>query len=67
MFVILCLAVQLPHYASSASVFQPEMAAPTPTPAVAPHQGVTRKVSAWLQQTHDIDQTSAGQYAITSL
>ncbi|KAM7372554.1 hypothetical protein PAMP_009712 [Pampus punctatissimus] len=44
------------HYASSASVYQPEMG--SPAPAVASHPGVTRKVSAWLQQTHDIDATS---------
>ncbi|XP_070703537.1 oxysterol-binding protein-related protein 7-like [Pempheris klunzingeri] len=46
----------LPHYASSASVYQQEMG--SPTPAVASHPGVTSKVSAWLQQTHDIDATS---------
>ncbi|XP_062294637.1 oxysterol-binding protein-related protein 7-like [Scomber scombrus] len=49
------------HYASSASVYQPEMVSP-PAPAVASHPppplGVTNKVSAWLQQTHDIDATS---------
>ncbi|XP_053193806.1 oxysterol-binding protein-related protein 7-like [Scomber japonicus] len=53
------------HYASSASVYQPEMVSP-PAPAVASHPspppppppGVTSKVSAWLQQTHDIDATS---------
>ncbi|KAE8283533.1 Oxysterol-binding protein-related protein 6 [Larimichthys crocea] len=46
----------LPHYASSASVFQQEMG--SPAPAVASHPGVTNKVSAWLQQTSDIDATS---------
>ncbi|GLD61236.1 oxysterol-binding protein-related protein 7-like isoform X1 [Lates japonicus] len=44
------------HYASSASVYQPEMA--SPAPAISSHPGVTSKVSAWLQQTHDIDATS---------
>ncbi|XP_042249112.1 oxysterol-binding protein-related protein 7-like isoform X1 [Thunnus thynnus] len=44
------------HYASSASLYQAE--AGTPAPAVASHPGVTSKVSAWLQQTHDIDATS---------
>ncbi|XP_041812364.1 oxysterol-binding protein-related protein 7-like isoform X2 [Chelmon rostratus] len=44
------------HYASSASVFQQDMG--SPAPAVASHPGVTSKVSAWLQQTHDIDATS---------
>nr|XP_020464008.1 oxysterol-binding protein-related protein 7-like isoform X2 [Monopterus albus] len=46
------------HYASSASMYQPEME--TPAPAVTSHPGVTSKVSAWLQQTHDIDATSTG-------
>ncbi|XP_026181651.1 oxysterol-binding protein-related protein 6-like isoform X2 [Mastacembelus armatus] len=45
-----------PHYASSGSVYQAEMN--SPSPAVASHPGVTSKVSAWLQQTHDIDATS---------
>ncbi|XP_049416358.1 oxysterol-binding protein-related protein 7-like isoform X1 [Epinephelus fuscoguttatus] len=44
------------HYASSASVYQPEMG--SPAPAVNSNPGVTSKVSAWLQQTHDIDATS---------
>ncbi|XP_030264193.1 oxysterol-binding protein-related protein 7-like isoform X1 [Sparus aurata] len=46
----------LPQYASSASVYQPEMG--SPAPAITSHPGVTNKVSAWLQQTHDIDATS---------
>ncbi|XP_058510253.1 oxysterol-binding protein-related protein 7-like [Solea solea] len=45
-----------PQYASSASVYQPEMR--SPAPAIASHPGVTSKVSAWLQQTHDIDATT---------
>ncbi|XP_010788015.1 oxysterol-binding protein-related protein 6-like [Notothenia coriiceps] len=45
-----------PHYASSASVYHQEMR--SPAPAVASHPGVTSKVSAWLQQTQDIDATS---------
>ncbi|XP_041634238.1 oxysterol-binding protein-related protein 7-like isoform X2 [Cheilinus undulatus] len=62
----------LPHYASSASIYQPEMINPTPAsiptmasnpamasiPTMASNPGVTNKVSAWLQQTHDIDATS---------
>uniref|UniRef100_A0AAQ4PZY6 Oxysterol-binding protein n=1 Tax=Gasterosteus aculeatus aculeatus TaxID=481459 RepID=A0AAQ4PZY6_GASAC len=32
----------------------------SPAPTVSSHQGVTSKVSAWLQQTHDIDGTSNG-------
>lgn len=55
----MCLVVQLPHYASSASVYQQEMG--SPAPAVASQPGVTNKVSAWLQQTHEIDATSNGQ------
>ncbi|XP_038163798.1 oxysterol-binding protein-related protein 6-like isoform X2 [Cyprinodon tularosa] len=44
----------LPHYASSASVAGPEMnAAP-----MSSYSGVNNKVSAWLQQTHNIDATS---------
>lgn len=50
---------QLPQYASTASMYQPEMAGPAP--AVASQPGVTHKVSAWLQQTEDIDATSSGQ------
>ncbi|XP_008298720.1 oxysterol-binding protein-related protein 6-like [Stegastes partitus] len=46
----------LPYYASSTSVYHPEVA--SPAPAVASHPEVTNKVSAWLQQTHDIDATS---------
>uniref|UniRef100_A0A665UC11 Oxysterol-binding protein n=1 Tax=Echeneis naucrates TaxID=173247 RepID=A0A665UC11_ECHNA len=30
----------------------------SPAPVIRSHPGVTRKVSAWLQQTHDIDATS---------
>nr|XP_057904923.1 oxysterol-binding protein-related protein 7-like isoform X2 [Doryrhamphus excisus] len=41
----------LPMYASSASDFQTEMGSPS-------HSGVTNKVSAWLQQTDNIDATS---------
>ncbi|XP_068587654.1 oxysterol-binding protein-related protein 7-like isoform X2 [Cebidichthys violaceus] len=48
---------QMPaHYASLASVYHPDME--SPAPAVSSHPGVTSKVSAWLQQTHDIDGTS---------
>lgn len=46
-----------PHYASSAPVYQHDMG----SPSIAPHQGVTNKVSAWLQQTHDIDTSSNGK------
>ncbi|CAJ1075635.1 oxysterol-binding protein-related protein 7-like isoform X2 [Xyrichtys novacula] len=44
------------HYASSASMYQPETI--NPAPAIATPPAVTNKVSAWLQQTHDIDATS---------
>ncbi|XP_035037255.1 oxysterol-binding protein-related protein 7 [Hippoglossus stenolepis] len=45
-----------PHYASSASVYQTEMG--SPAPAIASHPAVTNKVSAWLEQTHNIDSTT---------
>ncbi|KAI3360333.1 hypothetical protein L3Q82_014645 [Scortum barcoo] len=48
--------LQPPHYASSVSVYQQDMV--SPPPAVTSNPGVTSKVSAWLQQTHDIDATS---------
>lgn len=48
----------LPQYASTASVYQPNEMISPPAPAVASNPGVTSKVSAWLQQTHDIDATS---------
>lgn len=60
--VFCCFSTQLPQYASTASVYQPEMA--SPAPAVASQPGVTNKVSAWLQQTEDIDSTSNGQCLI---
>ncbi|XP_056257068.1 oxysterol-binding protein-related protein 7-like isoform X2 [Seriola aureovittata] len=44
------------HYASSTSVYQPEME--SPAPAITSRPEVTSKVSAWLQQTHDIDASS---------
>ncbi|KAM9746352.1 oxysterol-binding protein-related protein 7-like isoform 1-T1 [Menidia menidia] len=43
------------HYTSSTSVYHPEGASAAP---VSSYPGVTSKVSAWLQQTHDIDATS---------
>ncbi|XP_061568067.1 oxysterol-binding protein-related protein 7-like isoform X2 [Cololabis saira] len=43
------------HYASSASIYHPEPAGPDAVPS---HPAVARKVSAWLQQTHEIDSTS---------
>ncbi|XP_061605756.1 oxysterol-binding protein-related protein 7-like isoform X3 [Phyllopteryx taeniolatus] len=46
----------LPFYASSASVFQTEMG--SPSLPITSHPAVTNKVSAWLQQTNDIDATS---------
>ncbi|XP_061557070.1 oxysterol-binding protein-related protein 7-like isoform X2 [Phycodurus eques] len=46
----------LPIYASSASVFQTEMG--SPSLPITSHPAVTNKVSAWLQQTNDIDATS---------
>ncbi|XP_077391837.1 oxysterol-binding protein-related protein 7-like isoform X2 [Festucalex cinctus] len=46
----------LPTFASSASMFQTEMESSSPT--ISSHPGVTNKVSAWLQQTNEIDATS---------
>lgn len=57
--VVVVVPVQLPQYASTASVFQPERA--STAPAVASQPGVTNKVSAWLQQTEDINATSNGR------
>ncbi|XP_053707756.1 oxysterol-binding protein-related protein 7-like isoform X1 [Synchiropus splendidus] len=45
---------QLPQYASSASVCHTEMG----SPLVTSYPPVSNKVSAWLQQTHDIDAAS---------
>lgn len=56
---VMCLILQPPHFASSASMFQAEMG--SLAPAIASHPGVTRKVSDWLQQTHDIDGTTNGK------
>lgn len=44
------------HYASSASMYNAEMG--SPAPGLASNPGVTSKVSAWLQQTQDVDATS---------
>ncbi|XP_061906572.1 oxysterol-binding protein-related protein 7-like isoform X1 [Entelurus aequoreus] len=48
--------VSLPIYASSASVFQTETG--SPSSSVSSHPSVTNKVSAWLQQTDNLDATS---------
>ncbi|XP_017287709.1 oxysterol-binding protein-related protein 7 isoform X3 [Kryptolebias marmoratus] len=45
----------LPQYASSASVYHPENISTTHATS---YPGVSNKVSAWLQQTHDIDATT---------
>lgn len=45
-----------PHYASSASVYLTETV--SPASRMANNPGVNSKVSAWLQQTQDIDATS---------
>ncbi|KAA8585702.1 hypothetical protein FQN60_004396 [Etheostoma spectabile] len=44
------------YYASSAPMYNPEMG--SPAPAVGSNPGVNSKVSAWLQQTENIDATS---------
>ncbi|XP_029015247.1 oxysterol-binding protein-related protein 7-like isoform X2 [Betta splendens] len=45
-----------PHYACSAPGYAADME--SPASAMTSNSGVTNKVSAWLQQTHDIDATS---------
>uniref|UniRef100_A0A3B3B9W7 Oxysterol-binding protein n=1 Tax=Oryzias melastigma TaxID=30732 RepID=A0A3B3B9W7_ORYME len=47
-----------PHYASLASMYQAELPSTAP---VASDPAVTNKVSAWLQQTDDVDATSNGE------
>ncbi|XP_068193959.1 oxysterol-binding protein-related protein 7-like isoform X2 [Antennarius striatus] len=47
-------AAVLPHYASSTSVYHMESSAPR----LASQPGAANKVSAWLQQTDDMDATS---------
>ncbi|KAM4716932.1 oxysterol-binding protein-related protein 6-like isoform 2-T2 [Anableps anableps] len=44
-----------PHFTSSTSVHRPEIISTAPPNS---YPGVTNKVSAWLQQTHNIDATS---------
>ncbi|KAF7643143.1 hypothetical protein LDENG_00244380 [Lucifuga dentata] len=53
-------ALRPSQYASSASVYPAELGVPATTP-VNSHPGVTSKVSAWLQQSHDIDAASQGE------
>lgn len=53
-----CLVVQPPHYPSSTSMEGPEIRITAPP---ASYPGVTNKVSAWLQQTHNIDATANGK------
>lgn len=51
-------------YASSASLCQQQDG--SPAIAASTQTGVNNKVSAWLQQTHDIDATSNGQHRLYS-
>ncbi|XP_047216065.1 oxysterol-binding protein-related protein 6-like isoform X1 [Girardinichthys multiradiatus] len=44
-----------PHYTGSTSIDRPEIIRTAPSTS---YSGVTNKVSAWLQQTHNIDATS---------
>ncbi|KAM3597784.1 uncharacterized protein V6R79_009200 [Siganus canaliculatus] len=46
------------HYASTASVYQQDLSSPASASAATRNPAVNSKVSAWLQQTHDIDSTS---------
>lgn len=56
---VLCLCFQPLKYASSASLYGQEVGSPALSAST--QSGVNNKVSAWLQQTHDIDATSTGQ------
>lgn len=55
-----CFCFQPLKYASSASLYQQEGGSPALTAST--QTGVNSKVSAWLQQTHDIDATSNGAF-----
>lgn len=61
-FNFMAAVLQFPQYASSANAYHSETVSPAPNTS---YPGVTNKVSAWLQQTHDIDATSAGKRAET--
>lgn len=56
---VICFAFQPLKYDSSASLYPQENR--SPAVCATAQSGVNNKVSAWLQQTHDIDATSNGQ------
>lgn len=56
----MCFCFQPLKYASSASLYQQQDGSPALTAST--QTGVNSKVSAWLQQTHDIDATSNGAF-----
>lgn len=60
----LCLFFQPLKYDSSASLCQQQDG--SPAIAASTQTGVKNKVSAWLQQTHDIDATSNGRHLLYS-
>lgn len=61
---LICFCFQPLKYASSASLYRQEDGSPALSAST--QSGVNNKVSAWLQQTHDIDATSNGQNCLYS-
>lgn len=57
---VMCFWFQPLKYASSASLYQQQDGSPALTAST--QTGVNSKVSAWLQQTQDIDATSNGAF-----
>lgn len=57
---VMCFYFQPLKYASSASLYQQQDGSPALSAST--QTGVNSKVSAWLQQTHDIDATSNGAF-----
>lgn len=57
---VMCFCFQPLKYVTSASLYQQEDGSPALTASA--QTGVKSKVSAWLQQTHDIDATSNGAF-----
>lgn len=62
---LICFAFQPLKYNSSASLYPQEDR--SPAVCATAQSGVNNKVSAWLQQTHDIDATSNGQNCLLFL
>nr|ABF22407.1 oxysterol-binding protein-like protein 7 [Takifugu rubripes] len=57
---VMCFCFQPLKYVTSASLYQQQDGSPALTASA--QTGVKSKVSAWLQQTHDIDATSNGAF-----